>query len=248
MWPFANDAAFKLFQEKDPKKHTDALPCKWQDEFVAGRKIDNCLLSRQTRYTFDLRTGSLTSSPICAVDVVSCAVAISIIFCVLGGRIFRRNAEFLFSRLWGMGNLYLIIGIAVLCMSPLVTLPIKLLNYRNTVYRVYSDRLQIEEGFLTLHCKDILISSIREISLRRGILQRLVGLGSIYLATPATGQGPWWQSSAIIGGTSTFGSGAMLMDLAKFEVAYQQLRDLADARKPQISDRQRKPLRASDPI
>ena len=58
----ANDAVFKLFKENDPKRHTDALPCKWQDGFVSGSKADDCLLSRQTRYTFDLRTGSLTSS------------------------------------------------------------------------------------------------------------------------------------------------------------------------------------------
>ncbi|WP_157788340.1 RHS repeat-associated core domain-containing protein [Bradyrhizobium japonicum] len=58
----ANDAAFKLSQENDPNGRTDALPCKWLDGFVSGRKADDCLLTRQTRYTFDLRTGSLTSS------------------------------------------------------------------------------------------------------------------------------------------------------------------------------------------
>ena len=115
------------------------------------------------------------------------------------------------------------IGVAVLCLFPIVMLSIKWLNYSNTVYRVYSNRIEIQEGFLTQHRKEIQISSIREINLRRGILQRLVGLGSVYLATLATGQGQWWQSSA-----STFGSGAMLMDLINPDAGYEQLRGLVD--------------------
>jgi membrane protein YdbS with pleckstrin-like domain len=129
-----------------------------------------------------------------------------------------------------VGSPFVTFGVVVLCLFPIVTLSIKWLNYSNTVYRVYSNRIEIQEGFLTQHRKEIQISSIREINLRRGILQRLVGLGSVYLATLATGQGQWWQSSAIIGGTSTFGSGAMLMDLVNSDAGYEQLRRLVDAR------------------
>jgi hypothetical protein len=127
-----------------------------------------------------------------------------------------------------VGNPFLTIGITVLLLFPIVSLAAKWLNYRNTVYRVYPDRVEIQEGFLTLHRKEIPLVSVREINLRRGIFQRLVGLGSVYLATPATGQGPWWSSSAIIGSTSTFGSGAMLMDLANSDTAYERLRELVD--------------------
>jgi membrane protein YdbS with pleckstrin-like domain len=123
---------------------------------------------------------------------------------------------------------FLAIGLATFFLFPIATLAAKLLNYSNTVYRIHSDRIEIKEGFLTQHTKEIAFSSVREINLRRGILQRFVGLGSVYMATAATGQGPWWQASAIMGGTSTFGSGAMLMDLANSEVAYQQLRDLVE--------------------
>jgi hypothetical protein len=125
-----------------------------------------------------------------------------------------------------VGSPFLIIGIAVLLLFPIVTLAAKWLNYRNTVYRVYSDRIEIEEGFLTLHRKEIPLVSVREINLRRGILQRLIGLGSVYLATAATGQGLWWSTSAIVGGSSTFGSGAMLMDLDNSDNAYGLLREL----------------------
>jgi len=127
---------------------------------------------------------------------------------------------------------YLIVGMAALILFPTVTLTAKWLNYSNTVYRIHSDRVEIEEGFLTQHRKEIRLASIREINLRRGILQRPVGLGSVYLATLATGQGQGWQTSALIGGTSTFGSGAMLMDLATPDSAYEQLRELIEARKP----------------
>jgi membrane protein YdbS with pleckstrin-like domain len=131
-----------------------------------------------------------------------------------------------------VGSPFLIVGIAVLVLFPIVTLAARWLNYSNTVYRVYSDRIEIEEGFLTLHRKEIPLASVREINLRRGILQRLVGLGSIYLATPATGQGPWWSTSAIVGGTSTFGSGAMLMDLANANIVYGRLRELVERARP----------------
>jgi len=127
-----------------------------------------------------------------------------------------------------IGSPFLVIGIAVLLLFPIVTLAAKWLNYSNTAYRIYSDRIEIEEGFLTLHRKELPLISIREINLRRGLLQRLIGLGSVYLATAATGQGLWWSTSAIVGGTSTFGSGAMLMDLADPDTAYERLRELVE--------------------
>jgi uncharacterized membrane protein YdbT with pleckstrin-like domain len=123
------------------------------------------------------------------------------------------------------GSPFLLVGLATLVLFPLVTLCVKSLNYRNTIYRLCSDRVEIEEGFLTQHRKEILFSSIREISLRRGILQRLAGLGSIYVGTAATGQGASWSVSAILGATSTFKSGAMLMDLVDYEAAYAQMRE-----------------------
>jgi membrane protein YdbS with pleckstrin-like domain len=129
-----------------------------------------------------------------------------------------------------VGNPFTTIGLATLLLFPVVTLFGKWLNYRNTCYRVYLDRLEVEEGFFTRHRKDVLVSSVREVNLRRGILQRLVGIGSVYVATTATGQGWGWQSSALIGATSTFGSGIMLMDLENSEEAYRRIRQLVDAR------------------
>jgi membrane protein YdbS with pleckstrin-like domain len=126
------------------------------------------------------------------------------------------------------GNPFVIIGAAILLLFPVVTLAIRWLNYKNTIYRVYPDRLQIDEGFFTRRRKEVYISSVREVNLRRGILQRLVGLGSVYVATTATGLGPGWQTSALIGATSTFGSGLMLMDLENSEEAYEKIHELAE--------------------
>jgi membrane protein YdbS with pleckstrin-like domain len=123
---------------------------------------------------------------------------------------------------------FVAVGFGTFFLLSVGTLIVKSLNYANTVYRIHPDRIEIEEGFFTRHRKELAFCSVREINLRRGILQRLVGLGSVYIATAATGQGQWWQSSAIIGATSTFGSGAMLMDLANSETIYQQLRRLVE--------------------
>jgi uncharacterized membrane protein YdbT with pleckstrin-like domain len=165
------------------------------------------------------------------VDLISSATSVSAVFLVLGGGFFGGMLTSFLPTLANslrthVANPFLIIGLAVLVLFPIITLAVKWLNYQNTVYRVYPDRLEIEEGFLTQHRKEIRLASVRETNLRRSVLQRLVGLGSVYLATQATGHGQWWQASAILGGTSTFGSGAMLMDLADSEAAYQDVRAL----------------------
>jgi RHS repeat-associated protein len=62
------DAAFNLFKSGDPQKITEALQCRWKDEMAAGGSGD-CLLSKQTRYEFDLKTGIIASAPSATVQV-----------------------------------------------------------------------------------------------------------------------------------------------------------------------------------
>ena len=121
------------------------------------------------------------------------------------------------------GSAAWLIGVVVLVLFPVAALAARSLNYSNTVYRVFDDRIEIDEGFLTQHRKEVRLSAIREVNLRRGILQRLAGLGSVYLATLATGQGPQWQWSSIFGGNSTSASGVMFMDLTGSEAAYEEM-------------------------
>lgn len=62
------DPAFKLFKEGDPQRILDALNCKWKDESAAKASVD-CLLTKQTRYEFDLRAGAITSAPTSVVEL-----------------------------------------------------------------------------------------------------------------------------------------------------------------------------------
>ncbi|KQT50530.1 hypothetical protein ASG52_06865 [Methylobacterium sp. Leaf456] len=74
---------------------------------------------------------------------------------------------------------------------------------------------------------------VREVSLRRGVLQRSVGLGSVYLATQATGTGSSWNAFSLLGTGSTFGSGAMIKDIPEAGEAYERLRALVDGTRPE---------------
>lgn len=74
-------------------------------------------------------------------------------------------------------------------------------------------------------------SDVREVSLRRGVLQRLTGLGSVYLATQATGGGVGWSFSGPGFGASS-GSGVLLRDLAESETVYVGLRARLERLRP----------------
>src|SRR3954453_16971847 len=79
------------------------------------------------------------------------------------------------------------IGAMVFIAMPLVAYVGKKLNYSRTEYRFYADRLEFDEGFFSINKKVIKFRDIKETTLRKGILQRTYDLGSIYLATLATG-------------------------------------------------------------
>jgi uncharacterized membrane protein YdbT with pleckstrin-like domain len=63
----------------------------------------------------------------------------------------------------------------------------KKLNYSRTEYRFFHNRLEFEEGFFSINKKVIKYRDVKEVTLRKGIFQRSYGLGTIYLATLATG-------------------------------------------------------------
>lgn len=70
---------------------------------------------------------------------------------------------------------------------PLLPYTAKKRTYAQTEYRFFRDRLEYAEGFWTVENKTIKYDRITETSMRRGIVQRRYGLGTIFLATPATG-------------------------------------------------------------
>jgi RHS repeat-associated protein len=65
-----DDAAFNLFKAGDPQKVTEALQCRWKDEIAASGPTE-CLLSKQTRYEFDLRAGTIASTPAATVQLAA---------------------------------------------------------------------------------------------------------------------------------------------------------------------------------
>ncbi len=60
-------------------------------------------------------------------------------------------------------------------------------TYDETDYRFYQDHLEYAEGFWAVEKKILQYRYITDVSLRKGIIQRLYGLGTIYLSTPSMG-------------------------------------------------------------
>jgi membrane protein YdbS with pleckstrin-like domain len=76
----------------------------------------------------------------------------------------------------------------VLCIAlPWLIYTARKRTYAKTEYVFYPDRLEYAEGFWTTENKTVSYKNITEANLRCGIVQRKYGLGTIYLATPATG-------------------------------------------------------------
>lgn len=57
----------------------------------------------------------------------------------------------------------------------------------NTYYEFYHDRLEYYDGFWSVHHKILYYKHITELTLRRNLLQRLYGVGTIHFAIPRMG-------------------------------------------------------------
>jgi membrane protein YdbS with pleckstrin-like domain len=105
----------------------------------------------------------------------------------------------------------------------------KMLNYGRTEYRFYPDRLEFDEGFFTVNRKVVRLRDVKEVTLHRGIFQRMYGLGTVYLATLATGS---WSSPNVfsaIGFGNVSASGVSVRDVAEPDRAFEEIRKLIDA-------------------
>lgn len=92
---------------------------------------------------------------------------------------------------------FVFFGLLFFFAIPILTYTARKRTYADTEYRFYPDRLEYAEGFWTAENKTVNYRSINEASLRRGIIQRKYGLGTIYLATPATGMAQGRAASGI---------------------------------------------------
>jgi uncharacterized membrane protein YdbT with pleckstrin-like domain len=118
-------------------------------------------------------------------------------------------------------------GIAFLGI-PLLTYVGKKLNYARTEYRFSDNRLEFEEGFFSLNKKVILLKDVREVTLRKGFLQRLCGLGSIYLATLATGSSTSVNAFTALGFGNVSASGIIVRDIADPDETYARIQQLVE--------------------
>jgi membrane protein YdbS with pleckstrin-like domain len=123
---------------------------------------------------------------------------------------------------------FFVSGAIVFLALPLLFYFGKKLNYARTEYRFFDDRLEFEEGFMTVNKKVIYYADVKEVTLRKGVLQRACGLGTIYLATLATGSAP---GTGVIGFGSVSASGISIRDIADPDQEYERIRALVKPRR-----------------
>jgi uncharacterized membrane protein YdbT with pleckstrin-like domain len=137
------------------------------------------------------------------------------------------QATGLFAR--GSPTPFVAIGAIAFFGVPAVAYIGKKLNYGRTEYRFYTDRLEFEEGFFSINKKVIRFRDIKEVTLRKGIFQRIYGLGTIYLATLATGSGPSYRPFLALGFGNVSGSGISVRDIVDPDQTFDRIRKLVDA-------------------
>jgi membrane protein YdbS with pleckstrin-like domain len=124
----------------------------------------------------------------------------------------------------------LLIGGTVFVVMPVAVYTVRKLNYARTEYRFYPDRVEFEAGFFTINKKVVKFRDVKEVTLRKGILQQLYGLGTIYLSTLATGVATPASPFAAFGFGNISASGVSVRDVPKPDDAYETIKKMVDAR------------------
>jgi membrane protein YdbS with pleckstrin-like domain len=124
---------------------------------------------------------------------------------------------------------FIICGVIAFFGIPAVAYVGKKLNYSRTEYRFFTDHLEFEEGFFSINKKVIRFRDVKEVTLRKGIFQRLYGLGTIYLATLATGSSPSFNPFIALGFGNISGSGINVRDIGEPDQAFDKIRQLVDS-------------------
>jgi membrane protein YdbS with pleckstrin-like domain len=124
---------------------------------------------------------------------------------------------------------FYVIGAIAFFGTPIVAYVGKRLNYSRTEYRFYADRLEFDEGFFSVNRKVIKFRDVKETTLRKGVLQRIYGLGSIYLATQATGSTQNANPFVALGFGNVSASGVIVRDSGDPDGTFDKVRQLVDA-------------------
>lgn len=106
-------------------------------------------------------------------------------------------------------------GIGVFFGIPLIAYVTRLKTYARTKYTFYPTKLEYYEGFFTVEEKTIDYANVTEVNLRKGVFQKMYGLGTIVLSTPATTHA-----------SGRVRSGIHLRDIANPDRVYKQVKDL----------------------
>src|SRR5579871_6105656 len=99
------------------------------------------------------------------------AVAFVVVAALLVGEVLIPSG-----RLAAIGRLVIAVIAIVLLMWWLV---VPILMWRTTVYEVTSKRMRIRDGVFTRNGRDIPLSRITDVSFRKGVLDRLLGSGTL---------------------------------------------------------------------
>jgi len=100
----------------------------------------------------------------------------------------------------------------------------KKLSYERTEYNFYADRLEFDTGFFAVSRKVIPYRDVKEVSLREGFLQRMCGLGTVYLGTLTTGTIPSSNPFSAFGWVNASASGAALRDIPDPDFTFEKIR------------------------
>ena len=111
---------------------------------------------------------------------------------------------------------FVVAGLLFFLGIPILAFINKQKTYANTEFRFYPGKLDYYEGFFTTEEKSIDYDNITEVNLRKGVLQKMYGLGTIVLSTPATG----WASGRAAR------SGILIPDIANPDGVYRELKAL----------------------
>ncbi len=123
---------------------------------------------------------------------------------------------------------FILVGGFTFVALPLTVFVTKKFNYLRTEYKFLDDRLEFEEGFFTINKKVVKFKDVKETNLRKGPLQRVNGLGTIYLATTATGAAPFTNPFSVFGFGNTSNSGIAIRDIPNSEQEFERIRQLID--------------------
>ena len=114
---------------------------------------------------------------------------------------------------------------------PLVAYFAKKLNYARTEYKFSEDRLEFDEGFFTVTEKVVKFRDVKEVTLRKTIFQRIYDLGTIYLATDATGSSGRTNVFNALGFGNISASGVGVCDIPNPDEIYERVRRLVDTQR-----------------